>query len=276
MKKLISILLTVTMLLSLFVVAIPASAEEKKATVAADHVPGDFDGDGKTDAGAVAIDTMEELQAMQGKKGYLTRDFVVTMDDAKPATDTNNAFTIAGGWPSANTYLDGCGYTIEFDKTVAKGGAATPVALFNGTAGTVHVKNLNLTGVINAESDSHVAPLCKHGGSGVVENVVIDVDITVKSIGAAGAISGAWGKAEVAGGKPQTVSMKDVHFTGSIDVKCAVSTGSYGGVGGLIGNNKGITELENCSNSGVITVTNNEHAIAKIIDDIDKGIIKFE
>ncbi|MBE6536050.1 MAG: hypothetical protein E7677_05455, partial [Ruminococcaceae bacterium] len=267
MKKLISILLSVAMLLSMLVAAIPASAAEntlgndtqaasdagaeKKATVPENHVPGDFDGDGATDKDAIAIDSMAKLQAMQGKKGYLTKDFVVKMSDAKPATDANNAFTIASGWPGVDTYLDGCGYTIEFDKSVAKGGADTPVALFNGSGAVIHVKNLNLTGVINASSDSHVAPLCKHGGKGDVENVVVDVDITVKSIGANASISGVWGKTD--GSTPLT--MKNVHFTGSIDVKCDVSTGGYGGVGGLIGNTQAVTAIENCSSSGAITVT---------------------
>ena len=42
------------------------------------------------------------------------------------------------------------------------------------------------------------------------------------------------------------------------------------GVGVAVGN--AIPEAKAAAD--IITVTNNEHAIAKIIDDIDKGIIK--
>ena len=194
MKKLISILLTVAMILSMCVAAIPASAaenasaSEKKATVAANHVPADFDGDGVTDAGAKKITTVAELKGIAaGQKAYLANDLLV-----KPE-DKNGSLILIGGWFTEDTYLDGCGYTIEFDKTAAAT-TQTAVALFNGGTKTITIKNLNLTGVMNTTDalDTHVAVLCKHGSNAVVENVVIDVDMNLNVIKNASA--GAWGK----------------------------------------------------------------------------------
>ena len=278
MKRLISIMLTVAMVLSMLVAAVPASAEtalgndsesasnetQKKATVAANHVPGDFDGDGVTDAGAKKITTVAELKGIaSGEKAYLANDLVVTPEDK------NGNMVLIGGWFGNTTYLDGCGYTIEFDKNVDTT-TQTAVAIFNGTGGTIVIKNLNVAGVMNTTDaiDTHFGVLCKHGGSAVVENVVIDVDVTLNTIKSG--TSGAWAKLDGA----CTAIFKNVHFTGSINANAAL-TNSYGGLGGFIGERSGSGEIvfENCSNTGTITLSAdaNSKGIGGFIGTITSG-----
>ncbi|MBE6536051.1 MAG: hypothetical protein E7677_05460 [Ruminococcaceae bacterium] len=254
MKKLISILLSVAMFLTVFVAAIPASAseeilgndvEEKKASVSANHVPADFDGDGKTDAGAVAINSVAGLQGISGGgKYYLTSDIVV-----KTGENGVTAGKPVKGW-SGGFYLDGCGYTVKMNENA--GTAATSTSLFDGSAETIYVKNLNVTGIINAPAshNQHISALGQGGGGIVAENVVSDVDITVESLNGNLAVGGVWSKTEAS--KPAT--FKKVHFTGSITMKCPVPTAGYGGVGGIVGYSKCALTVEDCSNTGNITV----------------------
>ena len=244
MKKLISIMLTVAMVLSMLVAAIPAGAA---STVESGHVPADFDGDGVTDAGARAVGSVAEFKAMaDGGKYYLTKDLVI-----KTGSDGVEAGKPVRNWTTNGLYFDGCGHTIEFDKTA--GTNVTATSLFDGsnTANGLQIKNLNITGVINAPEnhDQHVSTLTQAGGAGVVENVTSSVAITVSSLSGNTAVGGVWAKTE-----GTATTFKNVHFTGSITMKCAVPTAGYGGVGGIVGYVKGPSTIEDCSNSGKITV----------------------
>ena len=244
MKKLISIILTVAMVLTLLVAAIPASAA---STVESGHVPADFDGDGVTDAGAKAVGSVAEFRAMaDGGKYYLTKDLVI-----KTGSDGVTAGSPVKGWTENGIYFDGCGHTIEFDKNA--GTATTATSLFDGskTANGLKIKNLNITGIINAPANhgQHVSSLTQAGGAGVVENVTSSVAITVSSLSGNTAVGGVWAKTE-----STATTFKNVHFTGSITMKCAVPTAGYGGVGGIVGYVKGPSTIQDCSNSGKITV----------------------
>jgi len=249
MKKLVSILLIVTLLLSMVLVAVPASAAEAKKTakVAAGYVPFDANENGLYDDGAIGITDANGLAAMAaGGKYYLKNDITLT-----------STYGFGPALFDKSTYLDGCGHTIDFDSSVAKGTGNTARAICQGiSSGLIYFSNLNVTGVVNAlaGNTNHVALFTLHGYCADFDNVVVDVDLTVNSIGTSHAIGMIWGKNE-----GHEMKLNNVHTYGSITVNCDVSAGGYGGVGAFMGAGHNVT-FTNCSNNATITVNGKANA----------------
>ena len=150
--------------------------------------------------------------------------------------------------------LDGCGYTIEFDKSVDPDTVSgTCRGLYGGGVADYTIKNLNLTGVAvsPAANTGNCGILIEHNANNLtVENVVVDVDYVVKGAHTGG-VSAMVGKLDEAAYK---VNFNNVHFTGSLTVNETFAGTDYPGTGAFIGETRKETYFNNCSNSGTITI----------------------
>ncbi len=213
MKKTVSIILIVVMLLSMSLALLPTFAA----------VP----------EGYTAISALSEISG--AGKYYLTQD--VSISGTKTSGE-GEGFAVKG-WLSGkgDIILDGGDHTVTVtdNATIFAGGDGNT---------TLTVKNLKLEGTMNLTSaETHVAPLVRHGfaKSLTLENVSSDVDINI-STNFDGALGGIVGKNE------GSVTLKNVKYTGNIDISGAANTKNnsepYHSVGGIIGATNGIFTVD--------------------------------
>ena len=263
MKKLISIILIVTMLLSTILLAIPANALEFVGDAIENWVGtlGEINAEGaqnsttKPVAGVPEGYTQKSYKEKLKSEGYIAVGtgegkvaFASMAAGNKYYLDEDITVTAQKGWMSGAPFeLDGCGHTINYTGSNA---------LFSGSDSAITIKNLNLKGTItytepaDPEKRTHTSGLVQHGNNGTstVENVVVDVAITVNGISAS--VAGIWGKTNSA-----TITFTNVHFVGSLTVNGNINDGGYGGVGGFIGKNEnGVATFTNCTNTANIAV----------------------
>ncbi len=204
MKKIISILLIVTMLLSIAVMALPT------LTFAA--VP----------EGYTEVNSLAGLKSMTpGNKYYLTADIDVT--------GCGSSCLQSSLLGDGELVLDGNNHTINYKD-------GTGLSVFLGGGGKLIAKNLNITGTINipAGHSDHMGTLVMHGFSSGVELTNIHVStniVAAEGFKPGGAIGGIMGKSE------GTATLNNVSFKGSINTSNGDSTssGDYTGIGGIIG-----------------------------------------
>ncbi len=222
MKKLVSITLVVTMLLSMVLVIVPLASAADAVTVP----------DGYT-----AVSSLADFKAMKsGGKYYLTTD--LTIDKAAEGMQ--------------NGTFNGGGHTITL------GSGATSVFGWFGN-GTMNVSNLVIEGEVTWDNSQatfppHVGPLAVHGGNGwQVDNVVSKVDINI-NFGADYAqgqdhhFGGILSKAE------GNCSISNSTYEGTVTITGDKLRKSFGGIVGELkygANNK----VTNCVNNGTINVT---------------------
>ncbi len=234
MKKILSMVLIVAMLLSMVLVAIPASA--------ADNVP----------EGYTPIENLDNLAA--GGKYYLTKDITV-----------NGRKSIGH-----NVVLDGGGHTVTYTGTGSLFGWAKNItvrnlnmvgsitdgsnynaggALTNGFEESATVENCTFDVDIIATTDcTSVGGVFSKNESGTgatvtFRNVVNNGDITVKCKVSKG-IGG------IMGWSTATTIFENCYYGGKITVENNKDTAAF--VGGIIGGANGNTTLTNCVNAGTI------------------------
>ncbi len=222
MKKLLSIVLVVAMLMSLAVTALPTiSAAESDGTNA------ELEAQGYT-----GITALNQIQG--GKKYYLKNDLTITSRQGFPS-----------GTADSYTILDGNGHTINYTGTSS---------LF-GWAEYVHIKNLNVVGSFTEVSTSVNNQNYNGGGAlsngfeggCILENIVCDVDQTLVgpfTHSAGGVVS-----------KQQSGDLTMINVVNKGDITY-VDGSSTPGVGGLVGHFSGNNlTMTDCSYEGTITYT---------------------
>ncbi len=218
MKKLLSVVLVLAMMLSLVVVSIPASAEDeavsefKGTVVVTDTATLEEDG-------YKPIETAEQLLKLTSgneaesiyEKYYLAND--ITLEAA--GNGGNLTFAV----------INGNGHTVTF--------AGTESIVNWGK--NVTIENLYLTGSVEVKSNGqHYGALCVHGfdGTVVLRNIHSDVEIKLTK-DMDGAIGGLVGKLE-----SSDLTIDNVSFTGKLDAgtyACKNGAERYQGIGGIAG-----------------------------------------
>ncbi len=216
MKKIISIVLTVAMLLSMLIAVIPVSA----ATVP---------------EGYTAVSTVAQFEAMQsGGKYYLTNDLTIT----KNSTMENGTF-------------DGGGHTITLGN-----GAISVFGWFGrGTMNVSNLKIEGTVTWDNSQSTfpEHVGPLVFHGGNGwKVDNVTSNVNININfakdyAAGKGHYFGGIVSKAE------GNCSITNSTYGGTVTITGDKLRRSFGAIVGEL--KYGENTVSNCTNNGKITAT---------------------
>ena len=248
MKKTISILLIITMLLSMIVVsAVPAfAAESTVETVGANKdtcgntlEPGANTDTYKDNENWTAISTYEELAAMEkGKSYYLTADITMSASIAKVPYVT----------------LDGNGYKI-----------ITTAPVFDHTS-NVTVKNLTVDATLNHEDNGYLTALARwtsHEGWTKIHNCTFNVSITsVKNTYASQKIAG------VTINAMEGSEFKNVLVNADILVE-GEEISQLNGVAGIVGMATA-TAFENCIVNGSIEV--NAKDAFKNTGDNDNGV----
>ena len=279
MKKLISILLIVTMLLATLLAAIPASAEAINVDSVGNKVVTDANRDeyvATLPAGAVAVSSKSDLigKVQNSKYYYLTSNITFSAGEFASAVSGTSVLT--------GVTIDGCGYTINIGGT----------SLFGKTK-NLTVKNLTIDGSINSNNNSVYHSLNAYGSEGYVniQNVTASVDITVinktdrRSVGAlAASISGSTvknllnegnillkgdtTKLDAIGGifgVASNSTLENVVNKGSVTVE-GISVSTTLSIGGIVGRSDK-TSYKNCVNSGAITTSSkaNETYVGGIV-----------
>ncbi len=231
MKKLLSILLIVTLLLASVLVLVPtASALEDDGTNAELEAQG-YRG----------ITALNQMSA--GGKFYLKNDVTVTGS--------------LGNYPNG-AILDGNGKTITVNS-------ATSIWVW---ADGATIKNLNLTGAITStaigstdganQNQRYNEGVLTKGfeGNVLLENITSDVDLVLD--GGTFRFVGFYGKSEAA----NTLTMKNVVNKGDITVTAGTNVERLGGIIGWVG---GTAKFTDCAYTGNITIEGNPSRVGGIV-----------
>ena len=225
MKKLVSIGLVVTMLLSMVLVIVPAINAEDPVSVP----------DGYT-----AVNSLADFKKMtSGGKYYLTTDLTI---------DQNSGMQ--------NGTFDGGGHTITL------GSGVNSVFGWFGN-GTMNVSNLVIEGAVTwdntkASFPDHVGTLAIHGGNGwKVDNVVSKVDININfgadyASGKDHHFGGIMSKAE------GNCSISNSTYEGTVTITGDRIRRSFGAIVGEL--KYGVNSITNCTNNGNITATSTSNS----------------
>ena len=267
MKKPVSILLIVTMLMGIISTAGPAfvsSANED--TAVEDTITGSA---GTTNAGAKNTDfskfddSWTRVSSVQDfidnstkDKFYLANDITLTSTDCDNIYKSGsncNAWCLITGWRTSGTIeVEGNGYTIIYD------GAGVPLISGGADTAAATVRNLNFSGTVALDSreNNHWAPVIRHGFSGgtlTLENVHSSVNITAGSgYDIEGVIGGVIAKTE------KNTVLENVSFTGSIDLGSTPRVGTNDDtktIGGIAGTVTGTLTANNITVAGEINIS---------------------
>ncbi len=294
MKKFISTLLVVTMLLSMVVMAVPAFAEEPAdLTVYNSANPYDpykawekyIEEDQETNAATLAADTdytaiedEEDLLAMEeDKKYYLAND--ITVSTVQTVTDSGvDSKTILGKDALANGTLDGNGHTITVDANVP--------LFYDGTNHTIkNLKVVNTQAVTFdralAATNDYIAQRCGAlyksdlSGGGNFENVVVDIDVVATKHADTPANKASFtlgGFAAQISADTSTYNFTDVKYVGNIDGKDVLKNHQAHGTGAFFGQiAKGATlNFTRCITEGWIKSNREIGGFIGIINDAAK------
>ncbi len=232
MKKLLSMLLIVTMLLSTVIVALPVVNAAPAGT---------------------GITDLSQISSSSATSFYLKNDIYVY-------EDTNGSSS--GGLYSfkSGATLDGNGYKIIL------GTAEAPVVQQGvfGWAANATFKNIILEGYMTV-SGSYAGPLSSGFDQGcTMENVKSNVNITVT--GDTSGVGGVIGKVQNYG----TINMKNVSYTGTITVKEGVTCTRVGGIISMFGNEyksefAKTATFSNCYFEGKLDVKGNAEYVGGIL-----------
>ncbi len=248
MKKLLAIVLTVTLLLSSVLVAIPVNAAGETEPTRALPVALE---NGYTPEGTEITDKDDFYAKIHtGGKYYLSQDLVLDRRTTAIAE---------------NTVLDGNGHTITYTGTQA---------LF-GWAKNITIKNLIFTGsvTVNAGSGSiyNESTLTNgfEGPNNVISNVYSDCSLTLtgESGGSLSFAGGLYGKAGDGG---SCVNFSDVIVEGDITVSENISVDSLGGIIGYVNGTPADFKMTNCKYSGTITA-NKTYNLGGLVGRIAEG-----
>ncbi len=240
MKKLLSILLIVAMLISSVLIILPITAADGDIPVggvASDYKP----------SGTPITSEAEWLAMTANNSYYLANDIVV--DEAFPR-----------GWNKcAGIVIDGNGKKITYTGTTS---------MFDGCGGAT-VKNLTIEGTLNVTTGQTCVGVLANGWDGnvVVDNVLLDVDITVGANQSF--VGGLFGKLQ----NNSDATITNVVNRGTITSTTGFSSGNTGGIVGYFGQATahGAAKslyMENCVNEGDIIITGRAEAVGGIVGSI--------
>ena len=240
MKKLLSMLLIVAMLLSMVLVVVPVGAAEGDGTNATLEA-----------AGYKGITALSEITG--GGKFYLKQNITVTSQQGLQQGSASNLTT-----------LDGNGHTITY------GSAETPCtdSLF-GWSADVYIKNLTIKAYITTtENASNRGAALTNGFDRIVklENVTCDSTIVVNS--SLTSCGGVLCKVQNDG----NLTMINVVNKGTITVAEGKKVSNLGGIIGYVsnGNFKSI-KLENCRNEANIVVNGEANNVGGLVGVVDNN-----
>lgn len=251
MKKTISILLVVAMLMSMLVVtAVPASANGSTAGATggnASVITGGKDATGVVNeaTGANAATAGNKMTAGDATRaaelaaaGYtaLNQENIGSMVDNGKYYLTENITLSAPLATRSGVTLDGNGYTVNLS-----------MSLFHETT-NLTIKNITLTGTIGMDCTSALNRYIPKGYT-VIENLTSSVNVTYDSG------KHPWTPAGVIYSTGAGSSLTNVLYNGTITVQGAADvTKALSGAAGMVGMASGTT-FDNCISAGVINIT---------------------
>ena len=237
-KKLLSILLVLSMLFGMLPVVIPASAEE---TVTDGEVAPAGTTVAESEDGVIEIGTADELIALMGNPDDWSKEIILTDNiDLSEAAAGSVQATIGNSTTKFTGKFDGNGKKIE-NLNISGNGS---VGLFGQVTGAT-IENLTVIGTVTSTGTASGGLMGYGNGAMVIRNVTVDVDVTgvTRTGGIAGSFDVTTGDVLI----ENVVNKGDISATG-------IHTGGF--FGRLLGNNVATTlTMKNCVNEGNITNT---------------------
>ena len=307
MKKLISILLLITMIMTTLVIAIPASAAatEKLSDAlintgnTAARPTGNYRGKGCNNAlyaaggeraNWTAISTAEQFLAITSGTAetpacyYLTADITLNANQAGKAyvTIDGNGYTVNVGGRSM--FSSRCTNLTFENITITTGGkniwrnyGMSIIAYDNSHTGTLNLKNVNINTTMSCDckggSQNIGGVIAGVGAGSVWDNVVVDANITLNATTKMQTVGGAVGEANA-------VIFKNVLTRGKILLKASTWEEDPKGIGGIVGQSKGNSTYENCINQmeisvaeGVTMTSKEAYGVGGIVGTFDNNTV---
>ncbi|MBE6680292.1 MAG: hypothetical protein E7598_07220, partial [Ruminococcaceae bacterium] len=224
-KKFLSVLLTLCMLLSMFPVVLPVSAEETAAEV-------------------IEIGTAAELVALMGKEEVISGSYKLTNDINLTDVAGQAPIGISADYHFTGTF-DGDGYTISGINI-----SGTNYAALFGYIRDAEIKNLNVSGAVSGVK--YVGGLIGYAHQAItITNCSSDVDVTATGQYVGGII-----------GLLRNTNTNNAAVTGCQNTGDVTSSADT--VGGIIGyhygHGTGTVVISGCKNTGTISSTYTDNA----------------